>query len=173
MAIKKVFKNSVFVLFLFLLTGCKSQTYYKLKDEGQDVKVVIRGPGSCAHIILLDENGKGKIVRGRTLDSPGKDFKEFYDVEFLSYFKIDSKEELGEINEIIDSISKSDLITKDYLLDARRKEMYIKQEKKFDVYGWNGKKLIEFLERLAPHLPYDINSFCTSDSGITQKSKLK
>ncbi len=173
MVIKKVFKNRIFILFLFLLTGCKSQTYYELKDEVQDVKLIIRGPGTCAHMILFNQDGKGKIIRGRTLDSPAKDFTEFYDVEFLSYYKIDSKDELGKINDIIDSISKSNLITKDYLLDARRKEMFIKQEKKFDVYGWNGKKLIEFLKILAPHLPYDINTFCTTDSGITERDKLK
>lgn len=172
MDINRIFKGAVMALFLLLSAGCKAQTYYKLKDNVYDVKVLIRGPGTCAHIILLNKDGKGRIVRGRTLDSPGKDFKKFYDVEFLSYFEIDSKKELEKINEITNSISNSSLVTKEYLLDARRKEMFVNGEKKYDVYGWNGEKLIEFLKMLLPHLPYDINSFCTSDSGISEKSKL-
>ena len=159
----------LFIL-VFSFVSCKTSTYYKMKDDTYYVKLLIRGPGSCSHMLLLNQNGKGKIIRGRTLDSHAKEFKSFYDVEFLSYFEVDSKEKMNEINNIIETISKSELTKNSYLLDARRKEMFVDGDKKFDVYGWKGDKLIEFLEKLSRYLPYDINSFCTTNSGILVKN---
>jgi len=59
------------------------------------------------------------------------------------------------------------------LLDSRRKEMFVNGQKKIDVYGWKGKMLIRFLKDLSGDLPYDINSFCTTDSGLTLKEMKK
>lgn len=171
-----VIKKTIFFYFLtfFLFTNCKSSSsIYNIKEDVYDVKVIIRGPSSCCHIIFYNRNGKGKIIRGRTLDLPAKNFNSFYNLEYLSFFEVNSLNKIKNINSTINSITKSELTKTNYILDARRKEVYVDGFKKFDIYGWKGEMLIKFLNDLSSYLPYDINSFCTTDPGLTLKEVKK
>ena len=165
-SIAKHFKVIAFMLFFSLFFSCTSSYYFKLAKVDYDSTFLIRGPSTCTHIILLNRDGNGKIMRGRTADEYTKEFRKFDEVEFVSIFKIDSKDELIKINNIINDISNSELKSSGYLLDSRHKEFFIGKEKKYDVYGWKANDLNKLLLKLSPHLPYDINSQCESSSGI-------
>jgi hypothetical protein len=131
-------------------------------NKSNHIKIIIRGPGTCVDLLTINENGKGRIIRGRSKDYYTDEFKKFHTIEFDDTFVIDSKIDLINFNKLIDKIKEGQKIIGNHVHDGKHTEIFINKEKKIDVYGFSKRQVIDMYLILTNHLPYDINSFCES-----------
>lgn len=145
----------IFAIFFTTLQGCSS--YYSFGKDAQN-KVFLRGPGSCAQLILFDNNGHGIAVRGRCTKSEYEKFRKLKSIEFASQFKI-KKTDMDKFNTLLSNINKSK-ISGGPKNDARRIEIYLGNDKKVDTYNFTEDLVMELIFLLNDNTTYDINSFC-------------
>lgn len=156
----RLIKGKKIVLLFSMLIALSCSSYYELsKNEPYRTKLFLRGPGTCSQLILLDKNGKGKAMKGRTNDYYQDKFKKFETIEILTDFKI-NPDKLSEINALVEKIKSSDNVEGKFANDARRIEIFIDDEKKMDMYTWEPNILNDLIRKLSEYVPYDINSFC-------------
>jgi len=158
----KLNKNlrTLLVLLTIVFTGC-SNHYFKFdKNKEYDIELLIREPGNCTHLILLNKTGRGIMMRGITNDYYTKSFKKFDRIDFISSFTIDSAKDLKLINNKIDEISNSEKYEGLFLNDARRKELFIGGIKKANFYGMRNNLTNDLIYKLSNYLPYNISLLC-------------
>lgn len=150
-----IFVVLISTVFFTSLQGCSS--YYSFGKNAQN-KVFLRGPGSCAQLILFDDNGEGTAVRGRSTESEHEKFKKLNSIEFACQFKI-KKTDMDKFNSLLSDIGKAK-ISGQPKNDARRIEIYLGNDKKIDTYNFTEDLVMELIFLLNDNTSYDINSFC-------------
>lgn len=152
--------STLLVVLTIVFAGC-SNHYFKFdKNKQYDVELLIREPGNCSHLILLNKTGEGVMMRGITKDYYTNSFKKFDRIDFIASFNIDSDENLKSINDIINEISNSEKYEGSFLNDARRKELFVRGVKKANVYGMRSNLTNDLIYKLSNYLPYDVNLLC-------------
>lgn len=145
----------VLLIMLSFLLSCSSQ------KSNLDLLMNIRSPYNCSHQISLDENGNCVIIGGysSSLDnSIREDFKGF-DKEYKSFkFKI-SNDDMLKIKSLLLKIDKNK-IEKKFKDDAFRKELFLNDEKKIDVYARDSEIFNEIQDLIVSQSPNTIDLLC-------------
>lgn len=143
----------------------KNQTTHSaqlsLKDSSIS-KILIRSPGNCVHVILLDKSGNGRLIFGTVSTMKQlytEDFKEFDYIVKEANFKINSKLSLDSVNSILSNLTHDDLITSPKRDDAYRWELFLYGIKEIDEYG-KSQTIMDLLTILSKHLPFKIDFTC-------------
>lgn len=153
-------KNSFYLIVLsFLMISCKDKAEVE-KNDKYSFYLLIRGPGECVYQIYFNEKGNGKIINGKSKEFYKEPFNKLYIEKQIKSFKISSKEDLDSLNFVINDLSKSNAIIGSFSTDVSRKEFYINNIKKMDVYSWRVKEMNLIEKFLYPHLPIEINPQC-------------
>jgi hypothetical protein len=134
--------------------------FVKINSKQNEFKMITRGPGSCVDILILNEDGTGKLMRGKTTVDYKDEFVKFDSKEKDEEFKVTSDNDLTSINAKIDSISKLKVYKGNFAWDGKHTEIFINGIKKIDVYGFRNNEQIFFYMKLFKYLPYDYNTFC-------------
>ncbi len=147
---------------LLIITSCNFSNKGKTSDfEEPYIKLLIRSPYGCTHVISVDENGKGKIKAGTEINNL-TDFKGFGENLKDSKFAIDNKNDLQSLNDLANTIRDKELLKTDRPKDAVHYELYILGTKKIDAYGRKSEQVNYLRDMLSKHYPFEIDYSCES-----------
>ena len=162
-------KYSLLIFLICITYSCNKDSYYSISKSQPEnnIKILLRGPGTCSTLVFLNSSGDGQVIRGKTDDYHREKFKKFKSVEFLINFKI-PKENLKELKSSLNQLNESNLIESNYANDARRVQIYIDNTIKVDVYTSEFPLVNDFLWKLSRDMPIDIQTQCgtSSDWGV-------
>ncbi len=152
-------KKIYFYFTLLILFSCDSKHKNICNDDSYCLEVVIRSSRSCAYIIEVSKNGHGLFTKGQVDDYKSNDFA-FDKVDHEANFKIQPKEKLDSLFDIMETINnKEDIIGIDGL-HAVHVEVYISGNKKIDVYRKKPDVFWELLNHIESSLPFPIDKSC-------------
>lgn len=159
-------------LIAFVLCSCslsgqkdKNQTTHSAQlsvNDSSGTKVLIRSPGNCTHMILLDKVGNGRLIFGTvnsTKQQYTEEFKDFEHVAKEADFQISSKQSLDSVNSILANLAHVDLIKSPQRHDAYRWELFLSGVKEIDEYG-KSQTIMDLLAVLSKYLPFEIDYTC-------------
>ncbi|WP_281989341.1 hypothetical protein [Aquimarina aggregata] len=152
---------------IVLLTGCQSKEKNSqqllIKDICDDrsicIKLTLRSPGGCAHIIEMGRDGNGVITKGM-IDHYDKEDYAFEQIDKEENFRISDDGDLKRLQNIIIKLHNSDPTRGAKGFDAAHAELYISEKKMIDSYKSRPKAYQEINDILSKHLPFQIDKSC-------------
>lgn len=155
-------------LSITFLTGCKNQeknsqqlSIKEICDDDRSicVKLTLRSPGGCAHIIEMGRDGNGVITKGM-IDSYDKEDYAFEQIDKEENFSISNDEDLKRIKSIIIKLHDSEPIQGAKGFDAAHAELYISGRKMIDAYKSRPEAYQQINDILSKYLPFQIDQGC-------------
>ncbi|WP_412985777.1 hypothetical protein [Pontimicrobium sp. IMCC45349] len=137
----------------------------KNKNEEDFIKLLMRSPYGCTHLITIDKEGNGQIIAGeeQSYDSP------FTELDYIikeSGISIGDLKDLEQLIEIAEKLDKQSLQSTKRPKDAMHYEVFVKGVKKIDAYARKSKEVNSIKDIFVKYFPFEVDYFCEAGYGI-------